>query len=380
VAPPGCRSFRFSTPFCRFTIEIAEVSGYGECGRRSARGYRGCKLNAHWNIRLFTIGVAAFAAIAGTASGQTVQRRASIAGGGSPDRGRCSIEVTVDGAAEVEIRGSNATLRNLSGQAPQWRRFECTGVIPPNPPNFRFTGVNGRGSQELVRGPQDGGVTVVRIQDTEGGADSYTFELTWGGGGRGNPYDQGRGGMEGGRDQRGGQRVTTDEAVRVCQDAVKQQAFDRFHSGNIAFRTTVLDNNPGRQDWVAGMLDIRRGYGRDETYNFSCSVNFETGQVRSAQIDTIDPDRNRPGPGDAGRSVSSVAMDSCRRAVEDRAGRDGYQHVDFLSIRVDDRPGRNDWIVGTVRADVRLRSVSLGFSCSVNLQDGDVRSVDVRRQ
>jgi hypothetical protein len=75
-----------------------------------------------------------------------------------------------------------------------------------------------------------------------------------------------------------------------------------------------------------------------------------------------------------------VAMDSCQRAVEDRIARDGYQHVDFLSIHVDDRPGRNDWIVGTARADVRLRSVSLGFSCSVNLQDGDVRSVDVRRQ
>ena len=328
---------------------------------------------------MLTIGVAAFAAIAGTASGQTVQRRASITGGGSPDRGKCTIEVVVDGAAEVEVRGGNATLRNLAGQPPQWRRFECTGEIPPNPPNFRFTGVDGRGSQELVRGPQNGAGAVVRIQDPDSGAAGYTFDLTWGGD-RGDPHNEGRSGMDGGRGQRGGQRFTTDQAVRVCQDAVKQQAFDRFHTGNIAFRTTALDNSPGRQDWVTGMLDIRRGYDRDETYRFSCSVNFDTGQVRSAQLDPIDRDRGRQGGGDADRSPSRVAMDSCQRAVEDRVRRDGYQHVDFLSIRVDDRPGRADWIVGTARADVRLRSDSFGFSCSINLQDGDVRSVDVRRQ
>jgi hypothetical protein len=240
--------------------------------------------------------------------------------------------------------------------------------------------VDGRGSQELVRGPQGGGVVVVRIQDPDGGAEGYTFDLTWGGGDRGYPPTQGRGGMDEGRGQRGGQRFTTDQAVRVCQDAVKQQAFDRFHTGNIAFRTTALDNNPGRQDWVTGMLDIRRGYDRDETYRFSCSVNFDTGEVRSAQIDPIGPDRYPPGPGDTGRSAGRAAMDSCQRAVEDRVRRDGYQHVDFLSIHADDRPGRNDWIVGTARADVRLRSDSFEFSCSVNLQNGDVRSVDVRRR
>jgi hypothetical protein len=71
----------------------------------------------------------------------------------------------VDGAAEVEIRGVNATLRNLSGQPPQWRRFDCSGTLPANPPNLRYIGVDGRGRQELVRTPQNGGATLVRIQD-----------------------------------------------------------------------------------------------------------------------------------------------------------------------------------------------------------------------
>jgi hypothetical protein len=326
--------------------------------------------------RLLIIGVAAFAAIA-TASGQTIPRRASITGGGGGDWGKCTIEVVVDGAADVEIRGDTGILRNLSGQPPQWRRFECTGPVPVNAPNFRFTGVDGRGSQELVRSPQNGGVAVVRIQDPDSGSEGYTFDLTWGGG-RGNPSPQGPGGDFGRGERR--TRFTTEEAVRVCQDAVREQAWERFHSRNISFRRTVLDDNPGRQDWVTGLLDIRRGYDRDETYRFSCSVNFENGSVRSAQIDPIDPDRFRRGPGDGDRSSNRAALDSCQRAVDDRIRRDGYQHVDFLSIQVDDRPGRNDWIVGTARADVRFRSDSFTFSCNVDLRDGDVRSVDVRRR
>jgi hypothetical protein len=92
-------------------------------------------------------------------------RGARIVGGGNGMEGKCTIEVVVDGAAEVDVQGANATLRNLTGQPPQWRRFECTSPIPPNPVNFRFHGVDGRGRQELVRDPRNGGPAVVRIED-----------------------------------------------------------------------------------------------------------------------------------------------------------------------------------------------------------------------
>ena len=344
----------------------------------------------------WAIGVVAIAVSVGSADGQTLQRRANAVGGGSPDRGKCTVEVFVDGAAEVEIRGDNATLRNLSGQSAQWRRFECTSALPANPQNFRFTGMDGRGSQELVRSPQNGGVAVVRIQDPEGGAEGYTFDLTWGvndrqtypdtpergdpNQGRGMPQPpQGPGGYDG-RDRRGGQRYTTEQAVRVCQEAVRQQAYDRFHNEHIAFRRTALDDTPGRQDWVTGLFDMRRGYDRDETYRFSCSVNFDNGEVRSAQIDPIDRDRYMsPGYGGGRGSSGRQGLESCQRSVEANIRQKGYQHIDFLSVNVDDRPGRSDWIVGTARADVRLRSDTFSFSCSVDLRDGDVRSVDVRR-
>ncbi|MEP7354217.1 MAG: hypothetical protein ABI824_13395, partial [Acidobacteriota bacterium] len=176
-----------------------------------------------------------------------------------------------------------------------------------------------------------------------------------------------------------GRRATTEQAVQVCQDAVRQQAFDRFRVQNVAFRQTALDNNPGRQDWITGIMDIRRGYDRDETYRFSCSVNFDNGQVRSAQIDPLERDRT-PGYEKARPSATRVAMESCQRSVEDNIQSKGYQHIDIVSIKVDDRPGRADSIMGNARADMRRRSDSFDFSCSVNLRDGDVRSIDVRRR
>src|SRR5690242_13738725 len=112
-------------------------------------------------------GILVFAAVCAPGQAQNLQRRATMIGGGSPDRGKCTVEVVVDGAAEVELRGDTATLRNLRGQLPQWRRFECTGVMPANPRDFRFAGVDGRGRQQLVRDPRQGGVAVIQIEDND---------------------------------------------------------------------------------------------------------------------------------------------------------------------------------------------------------------------
>jgi hypothetical protein len=125
--------------------------------------------------------VAVAALITGSLVAQTFERRADMTGGGNPDRGKCTIEVRVDGAAEVEIRGDRAILRNLAGQPPQWRRFVCNAVLPANPADFRFAGVDGRGKQQLVRDPRNGGVVVVRIDDPDNGSEGYTFDIFWAG-------------------------------------------------------------------------------------------------------------------------------------------------------------------------------------------------------
>ena len=331
--------------------------------------------------RLF-IAAAAFAVIAGPLTAQTFQRRAEIAGGGYSDRGKCTVEVVVDGAAEVEIRGDSGTVRNLSGQPAQWRRFQCTGVLPANPGEFRFAVLEGRGHQQLVRDPRNGGVAVVRIEDPEGGAQAYAFEFTWGGGApppvvRENRPDPSQWDQRGDRDRLVNRRYTADQAIRICQDNIRQQARERFrtYSSNITFQRTAMDDNPGRNDWVMGTFSVRRGYRGQETHRFACSVNFDNGQVRSATIDPQDGGRGVQGNQGSGR-----ALQNCQRAVEERLRRDGYDRVDFRSINVDDRPGRNDWIVGNARADGRDGGAAYSFSCSVDLNDGDIRSVEVTRR
>ena len=152
----------------------------------------------------FFVAIAVFASIAGSGGAQTYSRRATAMSGVSRDRGKCTIEVVVDGAAEVEVRGDTANLRNLAGQPPQWRRFECNGPLPPNPVDFRFAGVDGRGSQQLIQDPRNGGVAVVRIEDPQSGSEGYTFDLFWsnprGGGNRNGGYQAGPGYQPVGRD------------------------------------------------------------------------------------------------------------------------------------------------------------------------------------
>ena len=71
-------------------------------------------------------------------------------------------------------------------------------MMPANPADFRFEGVDGRGKQELVRDPRNGGAAVIRIEDPDGGSAAYTFRVMWAGG---PPLTQDRG--PAGRDDRG---------------------------------------------------------------------------------------------------------------------------------------------------------------------------------
>jgi len=274
--------------------------------------------------------LAVSAAITGAVSGQSSQRNATIVNGGAADHGKCTIEVVVDSAAEVEIRGATATLRTVSGQAAQWRRFECTSALPANPPNFAFNGVDGRGRQSLTRDPRNGGVAVVRIEDPSGGSEGYTFDLMWDS--RGQSYSGGNNNAPGNRDDHGPNYAENDrnrqandrqgndrqgndgqyrpnyrdsdyyrrnnrgfgtqEAIQVCQAEVSRQASRQFRGSDIRFEDTRIDDSPSRQDWLTGMIDVNRR-GRDERYRFSCSVDFDRGTVRSARLESRPVPRSR---------------------------------------------------------------------------------------
>jgi hypothetical protein len=153
--------------------------------------------------------------------------RAQIRGGGG-DRGKCTIEVEVDGVAEIEIRGDQGSMRTLSGNPSSWRRMECNQPLPSNPYDFRFSGVDGRGRQTLLRDPSNNrGVAVVRIEDPQGGREGYTFDIEWrgtsgysSGGDRGPGVDRGPGGDRGPDGDRGGPRWNDEVRFRGRGDGV----------------------------------------------------------------------------------------------------------------------------------------------------------------
>ena len=149
-------------------------------------------MNSQLLVATFTATLAVYGQWGGS---QT--RRAEIRGGGGD--GKCTIEVEVDDVAEVEIRGDTANLRTRSGQRASWRRFVCNQVMPPQPGEFRFRGIDGRGRQELVSDPRNGGAAVIRIDDNKGGSEGYTFDIEWRGQGGGYPGGGQGGGYPGGQ-------------------------------------------------------------------------------------------------------------------------------------------------------------------------------------
>jgi hypothetical protein len=114
-------------------------------------------------------------------SQEASEQRAVIVAGGRPNQGGCTVEVLVTGSAEIEIHADRAALRGPVARAAQWRRFECTGILPKNPFDFRFAHAAGRGHPKLIRDPRvDGGVpAIIRIQNPGLGPKDYIFTITW---------------------------------------------------------------------------------------------------------------------------------------------------------------------------------------------------------
>jgi hypothetical protein len=331
-----------------------------------------------WKKLLTTFAVAL--AIATPAMAQQNQRRASLRGDGNPNEGKCTIEVVVDGAADLEIRGDTGVLRNLSGRMPQWRRYECTSRMPANPYNFQVRGIDGRGRVELVRDPREGGIAIIRIEDPEGGAEGYTLDLLWrtGQGDYGGPNNNNSRLGDNSNQRRDtinqqgriGSNFSPDQAVFACEEGVRQQAFERYRLRDIQFRTPTIDDRPGRRDQISGAFASSSLW---DTYWFTCSVDFAAGLVRSIQIEPADGDSYVSRP-------ANPAIQICLSDVQNRIQRSGYNNVDFSSIDMDSRQGRNDYVIGNARADRGNRSYQFDFSCRMSLSNGTVRSVNLTRK
>jgi hypothetical protein len=233
--------------------------------------------------------------------------------GGSGD-GKCTIEANVDDVAEVEVRGRTATIRTLSGAPASLRRFDCNQEMPRNPTGFRFKGVDGRGRQELVQSPSDRGRILVRLEDSKGGSEGYTFDLTWTGSGSGSGYDRGGRGGYGGRGgwdngwgsgsgwtnngsvnfnsgrrgsgeyrDRSGQRRRIDSARVMISDSGLLEVFFESDQGRLSFSGNV-DRRDGRRVFAPV-----RGSGAANGARGTMEVEMSSqDQVRSISLPDID--------------------------------------------------------------------------------------------
>lgn len=302
--------------------------------------------------------------------------RARLTGSKGTD-GKCTIEVRVDMSAEVEIAGDSGRLRTIAGQPATWRRMECTSPMPNTMADFRFQGVDGRGRQTLIQDPRSNrGVAVIRIEDSQGGAEGYTFDIEWSGAGQGGYQGGGfRGGDPGYRDNGGyrdrGRGFSTEAAIDDCRSRVRERAERDYGLRGIDFTSAGIDN--GRRDVVTGNFTENR---RGPSYRFSCVVDSNSGQIRNVEIER--PDRGNWSGNGRGNYDMPRQVRVCQDAVVDRAGRDGYRDFSFMDTRED--RSRNGNIYGRMTARRNGGAETFEFSCAMDNNGGRVRDVQLNRR
>jgi hypothetical protein len=232
------------------------------------------------NKQQLFLGAVILSGIVQPAQSNPVSRRAVLTGGGG--NGRCTVEVTVDHAAEVEISGDTGLLTTTAGQPADWRRFQCNAPMPRNPRDFRFVRVTGRGTVRLTQDPgSTGGRAVIQIIDQQGGRGGYTFDLQWrgpGGGGGWTPAPPNS--PPGHRPDPGG--FPAARPIRICQDSVTDRLGQDGYS-YVVFGRTIHDRNWGHQVHVSGTASAKRGW-RDARFSFSCSVDSSSGRVHFVDV------------------------------------------------------------------------------------------------
>lgn len=142
----------------------------------------------------------------------------------------------------------------------------------------------------------------------------------------------------------------------------------------------VLLSEPTPRTGYRAVVRIRDSEGGEGRYHFRLSWQMDGGGFRpDFGSDSDRSDRNDRRGGGPGRLAN--AIEACSEAVSERiAGEYRTSDVDILSIRADNGPGRNDYIVGEAAVGRGRRAETLAFACQVDFTTGRVRSVSVRRR
>jgi hypothetical protein len=338
-------------------------------------------------------------------------RRATISGSGGTS-GKCTIEVRVDISAEVDIYGDSGRLRTLAGQPATWVRLDCSSPLPYNMSDFRFTGIDGRGSVKLLQDPRNNNsMAVIRIDDPKSGSEGYTFDIEWSGASGGSPTDgfatSGYTSSTTGTSSsttaapvvgtRGtyfprrsmGRGMTAEQAIDLCRTELRTRSERDYGMRNIDITAAAVDTSQGRSDWITGTFNDRGGaYRRRGTtsgYRFNCAVDYSSRQVRTLEILRADGGVVQPVSTSGTTTTSTTGTydqnqvyRACQDAVVARTNRDGYQNVNFTSTAIDTtRSGRVAGIITATRGPV---TDTFDFACSMDFSAARVNNVELNRR
>ncbi len=172
-----------------------------------------------------------------------------------------------------------------------------------------------------------------------------------------------------------GAQISTDNAMGMCMNQVRQDASARFGSSAITFPTMNLTRHEGAADHVSGTFVVQGDQGSG-THTFDCSVDLAGANLRSVRIDSPET-ANLTGSGNSAISTDSKAMDMCRDAVRTKIFDHGYIETNFKSISIDNTSGRSDMVTGQAMGDTAGHENLFGFSCQVDRYTGAVGSVNL---
>jgi hypothetical protein len=168
------------------------------------------------------------------------------------------------------------------------------------------------------------------------------------------------------------------ERPRVTTDMVTPGQLTQWMQGSIGSSTATADQ------WCYAMGQLVRGYtcpGPDK-FGFTgdrrySRVDAQTflNNLRAYETGAYSAPYAR---GEGPAREESPGVMSCRHAVEERLRDEGYYDVRIPSITAEDRPGGADRVYGSADAQgQRGRPERFDFSCAVNLERGEVRSLDI---
>jgi hypothetical protein len=243
--------------------------------------------------------------------------------------GQCLIRVIVDNQAEVELRWDQVLVRTLAGRPSRDAGSQCNAPLPQGGvTDFQFQAVDGRGNVQLLQQPNagNGWAAVARIQDSDGGEDTYSYRVSWTWDGVNYQNQNPNSGRQRPLGRRNNAR-TAAQVERTCRNAVADRILQEWSARVVNYGRRIDRNDRNNDAWsyagttnIQGRAQISNGSERREI-EFTCVMNVNDQAVQQLTYNFIDTPfnatPNRSGITDQPNGMTNV-ISACQNEIRNR--------------------------------------------------------------